>query len=137
MEGKYPEPTVGALILNDKGEILLAKSVKWKDKYTVPGGHIELGESIKEALKREIKEEVGLDITPVKFLILQEAVYPEEFHKPKHFVFIDYLCKAESSDVKLDNKEMQKYIWIKPEDSLKLNITSFARTLINKYLEVR
>jgi nucleoside triphosphatase len=52
---QFPEPTVGALIFNQKEEILLIKSAKWHGKYVMPGGHIELGEKYQEALKREIK----------------------------------------------------------------------------------
>jgi hypothetical protein len=46
----FPEPTVGALIVNKEGKILLTKSHKWFDKYTLPGGHIEVGETMKEAV---------------------------------------------------------------------------------------
>ena len=50
----YPEPTVGALIINNKKEILLVKSHKWlNNKYSVPGGHVEIGESFEEAIIRE------------------------------------------------------------------------------------
>lgn len=55
MRQKYPEPIVGALIFNNKDEIFLMKSHKWEGKYVIPGGHIELGETIEEALKREVK----------------------------------------------------------------------------------
>ncbi len=41
----FPEPTVRILIFNPRGEMLLTKSHKWNDKYVIPGGHIELGES--------------------------------------------------------------------------------------------
>ena len=60
---QFPEPTVGALIFNPEGKLLLMRSHKWRDKYVVPGGHIELGEHIEDALKREVKEETGLDVT--------------------------------------------------------------------------
>ena len=83
----YPEPTVGALIVNPEGKILLAKSHKWFDKYTLPGGHIEVGETMEEAVKREVKEEVGLDVEVVEFLLMQEAIFAEEFWKKKHFIF--------------------------------------------------
>lgn len=137
MENKYPEPTVGALILNDKKQILLAKSHKWKDCFTIPGGHVELGEKIEEALKREIKEEVGLDIKPIRFLVTQEAIFSEEFYKPKHFIFIDYVCEALTTDVKIDNDEMQEFIWIDPEKALEMNVDSFAKRTIREYLKIR
>jgi nucleoside triphosphatase len=72
---RYPEPTVGALILNGNKQILLARSNKWKNRYTLPGGHIELGETMEEALRREVKEETGLEVKPIRFLNLQEAIY--------------------------------------------------------------
>ena len=59
---KYPEPTVGALIFNQEKEIFLMTSPKWKGKYVIPGGHIEMGEEIEQALRREIKEETNLNI---------------------------------------------------------------------------
>jgi len=137
MEQKYPEPTVGALILNDKGEILLARSWKWHGKYTLPGGHIEVGETAEETLRREVKEEVGLEIESIDFLILQEAINSEEFFKPKHFIFLDFVCRAKSLNVKIDNSEIQEAKWVKPSDALKLDIDSFTRNSIKKYLERR
>lgn len=137
MEQKYPEPTVGALILNDRREILLAKSWKWHGKYTLPGGHIEVGETAEEALKREVKEEVGLEIESMDFLILQEAINSKEFFKPKHFIFLDFVCRVKSSTVKIDNSEMQEAKWVRPEEALKLDIDSFTRNSIKKYLENR
>ena len=47
----YPEPTVGALILNTQNKILLVKSHKWiNNRYSVPGGHVEIGESLSTAI---------------------------------------------------------------------------------------
>ena len=62
MKQQYPEPTVGALILNPQGELFLMRSHKWRDRYVIPGGHIELGERMEDALRREIKEETNLDV---------------------------------------------------------------------------
>ena len=117
-EKNYPEPTVGGLILNDKKQILLAKSRKWKNRFTIPGGHVELGETLEEALKREIKEEIGLEIKPIGFLLLQEAIYSHEFYKPKHFIFLDYLCEAQTTDVKVDEDEMQDFVISRAEWAL-------------------
>ena len=66
MTENYPEPIVGAFILNDNNEILLMVSPKWDNQYTVPGGHIEIGETIAETVVRETKEEIGIDIEFIK-----------------------------------------------------------------------
>lgn len=107
---RYPEPTVGAIIFNPEGKILLCKSHKWGNKYVIPGGHIELGERMEDALKREILEETGLDIYDIKLISLKESVYSDTFHEGKHFIFIDYMCKTDSSNVIL-NDEAEEYIW--------------------------
>lgn len=131
----YPEATVGALIVNEEGKVLIVRSSKWNSKYTVPGGHIELGERAEEAIKREVKEETGLDVEPVKLLLVQQAIYPEDYHKHEHFLFMDYICKAKSSEVKLDGRELQEYVWVRPEDALKLGIEEYTRNFVVKYLE--
>jgi nucleoside triphosphatase len=130
----YPEATVGALIVNDKEEILLVRSYKWGSKYTVPGGHIELGERSETAIKREVKEEVGLDVQPIRLLLIQEAIYPSDYIKHEHYIFLDYLCRADSSKVELDGKEIQEYIWRLPKDALQLDLESFTRNLVEAYL---
>jgi nucleoside triphosphatase len=130
----YPEPTVGALIVNKEGKILLAKSHKWFDKYTLPGGHIEVGETMKEAVAREVKEEVGLDVEVVEFLLMQEAVFAEEFWKKKHFIFFDFLCRSRNQQVKLDGRELQEYVWEYPGAAFQLNLDSFTKKSLEKYL---
>ena len=131
----YPEPTVGALIVNKEGKILLVKSHKWFDKYTLPGGHIEVGETMVEAVKREVKEEVGLNVQVGQMLLLQEAIFAPEFYKKRHFVFVDFACRSESEQVKLDQDELQEYLWIYPGAAYNLKLDSFTRKTIDKFME--
>jgi nucleoside triphosphatase len=134
---RYPEPTVGALILNRKGQVLLARSSKWRNRFTLPGGHIELGETVEEALKREIREEVGLEIEIIRFLQFQEAIYSPEFIYRKHFVFLDFLCEAKTDSVQIDNKEIQDFLWVNPQKAMEMNVEPFSKKTIAKYLETR
>jgi len=130
----YPEATVGALIVNDKHEVLLVRSKKWGEKYTVPGGHIELGERAEDAIVREVKEETGLDSVAEDLLIVQQAIYPKDYHKHEHYIFMDYVCKAISTEVKLDGRELQSFIWVRPEEALKLELEEYTRRFVEKYL---
>ena len=131
----YPEPTVGALIVNKEGRILLTKSHKWFDKYTLPGGHIEVGETMKEAVAREVKEEVGLDVEVAEMLLMQEAIFAGEFWKRKHFIFFDFLCKSKDQQVKLDGHELQEYVWEYPGTAFRLNLDSFTKKTLERYLQ--
>ena len=131
---RYPEPTVGALIFNPEGKLLLVKSHKWRGKYVIPGGHIELGETIETALRREIKEETNLDIHDIDFLIMQEFIFDESFWQKGHFIFIDHVCKTDSDDVKL-NDEAESYVWVSIEEALKLLIDPYTRISIETYVK--
>lgn len=131
----FPEPTVGALIVNEEGKILLAKSHKWFDKYTLPGGHIEVGETMEEALKREVREEVGLDVEVGEFLLMQEAIFAKEFWKKRHFIFFDFLCNVKDQQVKLDSDELQEYVWEYPGAAFNLDLDSFTWKTIARYMQ--
>jgi len=133
----FPEPTVGGLIVDKQGMILLVSSHKWFDKLTIPGGHIELGETMQDSVVREVKEEVGLDISVERLLLTQEAIYTSQFWKKRHYIFFDFLCRCERNHVTLDNREIQDYSWVWPGEALRLNLESFTRNVVEKYLAPR
>jgi nucleoside triphosphatase len=130
----YPEPTVGALIFNPEGQILLVRSHKWRNQYVIPGGHIELGETIIAALKRETKEETDLDIYDIEFIGFQEFIFDDVFWKKRHFIFFDYACKTESTQVKL-NSESEEHLWVAIEDIVNLPVEPYTRRAIHEYLK--
>lgn len=108
---EYPEPTVGALIFNDKDQLLIVKTHKWNGNYTIPGGHVELGEFLEDALRREVWEETGLNLIGAKYLCFQEFVYDDSFWEKRHFIFFDFVCRVENGEVQL-NEEAQEYAWV-------------------------
>ena len=86
----YPEPTVVALVLNNQNKILLVKSHKWiNNRYSVPGGHVEIGESLSTAIIREVKEETGLEILPKRLFMIQECIKSDELY----IYFITKFCR--------------------------------------------
>jgi nucleoside triphosphatase len=135
-EQTFPEPTVGVFIFNPAGELLLLKSHKWPGKYVVPGGHVELGERLEQAAVREAKEETGLDVHDLKFICFQQFIYDLSFWRRRHFIFFDYACRAESTEVRL-NDEAQEHIWVRPEAALRLPLDSYTRRSLESLLEGR
>jgi len=137
---KFPkgvEIVGSAIIENKKGEILLVKSPKWSNKWTMPGGHIEPGERIAKALEREAEEETGLKLETIKIIAFGELIGSKDFHRPAHFIYFDLLCKAENPNIKLDNQELTEYQWIKPEDALKVDLAESYDKTIEDYIEYK
>ncbi|MBU4246105.1 MAG: NUDIX domain-containing protein [Nanoarchaeota archaeon] len=135
-EQQFPEPIVGALIFNTIGKLFLMKSHKWGGNYVIPGGHIELGESAVNALKREIKEETGLDIFDIEFIGIQEFIFDPAFWKKRHFVFMDYACKTDSRDVTL-NSEGQEFGWVSLDEFERLPVEPYTLCAIQNFKAMR
>lgn len=96
---------MGALVFNKKGEIILIRSPKFSGKYIVPGGHIEIGETMEQALRREFKEETNLDIEGIEFFMVQEGTNMKdtEFNSDRHFIFLDFIAHAKNSNVVIES----------------------------------
>lgn len=134
---KYPEPTIGAVIYNEKREVLLTQSPKWGDYWVIPGGHVEIGEKSKEAVKREIKEETGLEVDNIEFMEFQDAFKPEGFYQEKHFIFLDFMARVSGGEIKKSD-EMVEYKWIKPENALKeLDLAPYTKKAIEKFIGIK
>jgi nucleoside triphosphatase len=125
-EQQFPEPTVGAVIFNTEDRFLLLKSHKFNGQYVVPGGHIELGETMEEALRREIMEETGLTVRDIELVDLQEFIYDEIYWKKRHFIFLDYRCRTDGTDVVL-NEEAEEYLWATLDESRSLPVEPYTK----------
>ncbi|MEM0349930.1 MAG: NUDIX domain-containing protein [Candidatus Caldarchaeum sp.] len=133
---KTPELTVGAFILDRAGRLLLVVSPKWGYLYSIPGGHVNYGERIFDAVVREALEEVGLRVKPLKVIAIQEVLHPRHFkHAGKHFIFVDVLCKAVSDKVTVDGEEIVGYVWKKPSHALMLPMEQYTRRLVEFYMK--
>jgi ribose 5-phosphate isomerase B len=134
---RFPLPIVSALVFNEKNEVFLMQSPKWQNKYGLPGGHVEVGEKMVEALRREVKEETGLGIYDEKLFKVVDAINPEGYYKKRHFIFHDYLAKARPGKVKLDGKEGTEFVWIQPALALKeLDMDPFTRKALEDWVKI-
>lgn len=137
MMTEYPLPTVGAIIVAPDGEILLVRSHKWHDLWTIPGGKIEIGEPMEKAVVREVKEETNLNVINPRLINVQDCIFSEQFYRPKHFIFHDYVCYIVDSKHKKDvvlNEEAQEYAWLTSEQAAAYPLTVQMRYLLKKYI---
>ena len=96
---KHPVPAVAAIIVRDD-EILLVKrgSQPAIGKWSIPGGSVEIGETLEEAVKREVMEETGLEIEVGEIAGIHELIVRENGELQFHYVLIDYFAKAKPGD---------------------------------------
>lgn len=127
----FPVATVGGLIRDDAGNFLLVRTRKWSGKYGIPGGKIEYGETMEAAFIREASEETGLAVRDLRFAMVQDCVEHPEFYRPRHFILVNYLARAEGvkPTVRL-NHESDAYLWVSPEEALGLDLNGPTRVLI-------
>jgi phosphoglycolate phosphatase-like HAD superfamily hydrolase/ADP-ribose pyrophosphatase YjhB (NUDIX family) len=129
-ESQPPIVTVGGLIFNEAGEVLMVRTHKWSNLWGIPGGKIKWGEPALDALRREIKEETSLDITGVKFVLVQDCIHSKEFYRDAHFVLLNYTCRCPGRPrVKL-NDEAREFRWVTCRQALDLPLNQPTRTLM-------
>lgn len=95
----YIGVSVGAFIVNDKREILLLKrsqnAKNEKGKWEAPGGAVEFGETLEQAVRREMKEELGIEIDILKQWTAKDHIIPED---KQHWVPTTFLVKLSKGD---------------------------------------
>lgn len=86
---------VGAVIVHE-GRVLLVQRGRepLKGRWSIPGGLIEVGEMLHEAVVREVREETGLEVEPVELVELLDRIHREGERVRYHYVIADYLCRV-------------------------------------------
>lgn len=124
----------GYAVIIYEGKILLC-STKSTGKYWFPGGGVHLGEKLEDAIKREVREETGIEIEVEKFLTFQEVfLYYEPLDEAYQIFSFFYLCKPKtielSSDDQVDQEgETEKPRWIEIKSIQKNELQSGAEEI--------
>ncbi len=132
---------MGALILNSEGKFLLTKRGKKakneRGKWEIPGGALEFGETFSQGLKREIKEELDIEINVGEMLQLCDHIIPEE---KQHWVSPTYFCEIISGVPKiLEPEKCDEIGWfsIEQAEQLELSIVTLEDIKILKEKNIR
>jgi len=136
-----PEVVVAAIIFNSKNEVLLCKSGKWQNKYVVPGGHVEGGETLEEALIREVKEETNLGVYDLSLVALKETAQniselnpQSDYPVAKHYIVFDFICKTNDNVVKL-NHEASESVWIALSEVFSFDLDPYTHAFFKAYMD--
>lgn len=134
LNNDHPWVGVDAFILNDKGEILLEKRAQSMSAYPgswcLPGGWMEWGEKVEDAVKREVHEEIGVEVDVVKFI----GKYFDTNNLPikkNSRIALPHICKIVSGEPKVNQiEEVEEIKWINPKEALNLEIAYDQKDMI-------
>ena len=98
MQREFPlAPLVGVgAVVVDEGRVLLVRRGRepLKGQWSLPGGLLELGESLTDGVSREVREETGLIVEPIELIELLDRIHHQEERVRYHYVIADYLCRV-------------------------------------------
>jgi ADP-ribose pyrophosphatase YjhB (NUDIX family) len=135
---KRPLVGVGALIL-DGERILMAQRGKppllgW---WSLPGGALETGELLADAVRREVREETGLEIEPLGVIEIFERIMRDDAGAAEyHYVLIDYVCRVTGGTLEAGD-DVCRAEWVEREELKKLQITEGTLGVIEKAFRER
>jgi ADP-ribose pyrophosphatase YjhB (NUDIX family) len=92
---------VGAIVVHDARVLLVRRgSEPLKGHWTLPGGVLEVGESLTDGVIREVREETGLDVEPIELIELLDRIHREDGRVRFHYVIADYLCRVTGGELR-------------------------------------
>jgi 8-oxo-dGTP diphosphatase len=145
MRRKYPEHPlvgVGALIFTRsgrRGPILMVERAgePLKGYWSLPGGLVETGERLEDAVRREILEETGLRIEPVsRFDIFERIMRDSQGRTEYHYLLVDYVCKVVGGELRAGD-DVSRAAWVRRAELDQYRITEGTREVIERAYEPR
>jgi ADP-ribose pyrophosphatase YjhB (NUDIX family) len=135
---KRPLIGVGAIILQ-RDRVLMALRGKQplEGWWSLPGGLLEIGESLADAVRREVREETGLEVKPAGVIEIFERIIRDPKGVPEyHYVLVDYLCRTSGGSLRAAS-DARAVEWVRRSDLPNLRITEGTLPVIEKAFRER
>lgn len=136
MKREYPDRPivgVGAVIVH-QGKVLLARrgAPPLQGEWSLPGGVVELGETLRAAAEREALEETGLIVEAGEVLEVFDRIIPGDDNRPQyHYVLVDFLCRVSGGELRAGG-DAAEVAWASAEELEKYRLEKPARDVIAK-----
>ncbi|MEM3578403.1 MAG: NUDIX hydrolase [Candidatus Bathyarchaeia archaeon] len=130
---KQPVVGVGAVIIQNR-KILLEKrkSEPGRGKWSIPGGLVELGESVSQTVVREVAEETGLEVCEPELIDIVDNVVRDANGEVKyHFVIIDFFVKLKGGELKAQS-DAEELCWVQLSEVEKYDLTKTFRAFLHR-----
>ena len=135
---RYPQRPivgVGAIIVEGDRVLLVERGREpQRGRWSVPGGLVEAGEHLKEAVRREVREETGLEVEPLAMVEVFERILRDEAGRLEyHYVLIDYLCRVVGGELQASS-DARRAQWVPRGDLSGYQMTEGTLGVIEKAL---
>jgi ADP-ribose pyrophosphatase YjhB (NUDIX family) len=133
---------VGGVVI-DEGRALLIRRAgpPLEGQWSIPGGTLEVGETLEQGVARELAEETGLQVKVVELIEVFERIFPAPANadgtpgnaaRPKyHFVILDYLCEMQAGSLCAGSDALE-FAWAREEELVKFDLTVAATRVLRK-----
>ena len=130
-----PVVGVGGVVVRE-GRALLVRRGKEPlyGRWVVPGGTVELGETLEEAVVREMEEETGLRVEPVEVLTVFDRIDRDGGRVTYHYVIVDYLCRWRSGEARAASDALE-VVWASAEELSHYDLPAKALEVVRDALD--
>ena len=133
---KQPLVGVGGVVIFRERVLLIRRgSEPLKGEWSIPGGMLELGEELTDGVRRELKEETGLDVEPRSCILVFDRIMREGNRVKYHYVIVDYLCRRIRGRVQ-PGSDVIDARWVRRQELPQYHLTDMATRLILRAFEM-
>jgi ADP-ribose pyrophosphatase YjhB (NUDIX family) len=128
----HPVVGVGGVVIRGGSVLLIRRGREpLKGQWSIPGGLLELGEELAAGVRRELKEETGLDVEPLETLAVFDRIFREGSRVRYHYVIVDYACRWKRGRLRPASDVLDAR-WVRREDLPKYNLSEMATKVIGQ-----
>jgi 8-oxo-dGTP diphosphatase len=127
---KHPIVGVGGVVIDRDRALLIRRGREpLKGEWSIPGGMLELGEELSDGVRRELKEETGLDVEPLECVLVFDRIMRSGARVKYHYVIVDYLCRRKGGRLR-PGSDVVDARWVRRKDLAQYHLTELALSLI-------
>jgi 8-oxo-dGTP diphosphatase len=138
----HPLVGVGGVVIDNERALLIRRGgPPLEGEWSIPGGMLELGETLEQGVARELAEETGLEVNVLEIIEVLERIFPalpgadgtpgDPARPQYHFVILDYLCEARGGTLRAGS-DAREFAWAREEELAKFSLTTAATRVLRK-----